>query len=306
MPLDEIGRRLADSIYNRRLHEISGNEEEEIAHLRNQHASRGSILSGSYIHDHYKVLLQRVATLAKAKADGLVKAYEKSGIPFDETAFEDVKKLVVDFCHSRQHDIIGSMTQTVRQTLGPNTPAGTFESVSKQIISNVDTIVGYLVSDLAIKRDEAILDDQRTKKGYAAALGKQWDVFVCHASEDKEDFVDSFAHRLRDSGLLVWYDAFSMKLGDSLRRKIDEGLANSKYGVVVLSKHFFSKEWPQNELDGLMSREIAGTKVILPVWHKITAEEICSKSPILAGRLAANSGDGLETVVLRVREAMGL
>jgi len=306
MPLDKIGRRLADSIYNRRLHEISGNEEEEIARLRNHHSSLGSILSGGYIRDHYKVLLQRVGTLAQAKANGLVRAYEKSVIPFDEAAFQDVKAEVVDFCQSQQHNLIGSMTPTVRQALGQNTPAGTFDSLSKQIVSDIDAIVGYLVSDLAIKRDETILDDQRTKKGYAAALGKQWDVFVCHASEDKEDFVDSFAHRLKDSGLLVWYDAFSLKLGDSLRRKIDEGLANSKYGVVVLSKYFFSKEWPQNELDGLMSREIAGTKVILPVWHKITAEEVRSNSPILAGRVAAKSEDGLEKVVLKVRETMGL
>ena len=64
MPLDEVGRRYAESIYQRRLHEISGNEEQEINRLRNQHASRGSVLSGSYIQDHFKVLLERVDILA--------------------------------------------------------------------------------------------------------------------------------------------------------------------------------------------------------------------------------------------------
>jgi hypothetical protein len=97
-----------------------------------------------------------------------------------------------------------------------------------------------------------------------------------------------------------------LKVGDSLRRKIDEGLAHSRYGVVVLSKHFFSKEWPQNELDGLMSREIAGTKVILPIWHNITADEVRKNSPILAGRVAAKSEHGIEKVIAEVREAMGL
>jgi hypothetical protein len=104
----------------------------------------------------------------------------------------------------------------------------------------------------------------------------------------------------------VWYDAFSLKVGDSLRRKIDEDLAQSRYGIVVLSKHFFCKEWPQNELDGLMSGEIAGTKVILPIWHDITAEEVRKNSPILAGRVAAKSEHGLEKVISEVREAMGL
>jgi TIR domain len=111
---------------------------------------------------------------------------------------------------------------------------------------------------------------------------------------------------MRESGLSVWYGVFSLKLGDSLRKKIDEGLAKSRYGIVVLSKHFFSKEWPQNELDGLMSREIAGTKVILPIWHNITAEEVRNNSPILAGRVAAKSEHGLEEVISEVREAMGL
>ncbi len=306
MPLDEIGRRYADSIYQRRLHELSGNEEQEINQLRNRHASQGSILSGNYIHDHYNLLLARVDTLAQAKSDGLVKAYERSGIPFDEAAFQDVRGEVVSFCQSQQHNIIGSMTQVVRQTFGESTPAGTFDAVSNQIISRIDAMISRLVCDLAIKRDETFLDNGRTKKAYAAALGKEWDAFICHASEDKKDFVDPFAHRLRDSGLSVWYDAFSLKLGDSLRRKIDEGLAKSRYGVVVLSKHFFSKEWPQNELDGLMSREIAGTKVILPIWHNITAEEVRNNSPILAGRVAAKSEHGLEKVISEVREAMGL
>jgi TIR domain len=306
MPLDEIGRRYAESIYQRRVHEISGSEDQQINLLRNQHASKGSILSGNYIHDHYNLLLVRVDTLAQAKLDGLVKAYEKSGLPFDEAAFQDVKGEVVSFCHTQQHNIIGSMTQVVRQTFGENTPAGTFDAVSKQIVSRIDAMISRLVCDLAIKRDETFLDTARTKKVYAAALGKQWDAFICHASEDKKDFVDPFAHRLRDSGLSVWYDVFSLKLGDSLRRKIDEGLAKSRYGIVVLSRHFFSKEWPQNELDGLMIREIAGTKVILPIWHKLTADEVRQHSPILAGRVAARSEHGLEKVIAEVRDAMGL
>jgi len=75
----------------------------------------------------------------------------------------------------------------------------------------------------------------------AAALGKQWTRSICHASEDKKDFVDEFARACRLRPFCV-YDVFSLKVGDSLRRKIDEGLANSRYGIVVLSKHFFAKK----------------------------------------------------------------
>ena len=73
-----------------------------------------------------------------------------------------------------------------------------------------------------------------------------------------------------------------------------------------MSKHFFAKNWPQNELDGLMAREIAGAKVILPVWHNISAEEVRAASPMLAGRLAARSEEGLVSTVRKLRQAMGL
>jgi len=301
MPLDEIGRRYADSFYQRRLHEIFPTQPQRIGALQNQRASRGSILSSGYVREHYKMLLADVDSLAQAKLEGLIKAYDKSGLSFDDAAFFDVKHEIVDFCHSEQHNVIGSMNQ-IAQSLGPRA----LEAFAKEIMSHIDAIIGRLVSEISIKRDETILEDRKTKKAYAAALGKQWDAFICHASEDKQDFADEFARRLKDSGLAVWYDAFSLKVGDSLRRKIDEGLAKSRYGIVVLSKHFFSKEWPQNELDGLMSREIAGTKVILPIWHKITVEEVRAKSPILAGRVAAKSEHGVEKVILEVREAMGL
>jgi hypothetical protein len=55
-----------------------------------------------------------------------------------------------------------------------------------------------------------------------------------------------------------------------------------------------------------MSKEVAGAKVILPVWHDITFEEVREYSPMLSGRVAAKSSEGLDTVVRKLREAMGL
>ena len=124
-----------------------------------------------------------------------------------------------------------------------------------------------------------------------------WDVFISHAGEDKEEFVRPLAQALRARGLSVWFDEFTLTVGDSLRRSIDRGLAQSRFGVVVVSPHFLNKDWPQKELDGLAAREIGGTKVILPVWHNISAEELSILSPMLADRLAALSSDGIDRVV---------
>jgi len=124
----------------------------------------------------------------------------------------------------------------------------------------------------------------------------EWDVFISHASEDKDIFVRKLADELGKS-LRVWYDEFTLKVGDSLRRSIDKGLARSRYGVVVLSHNFFRKEWPQKELDGLVTMERDGRKVILPIWLDVDAVEIMRYSPLLADRVAAKVSDGLKQVV---------
>ena len=126
---------------------------------------------------------------------------------------------------------------------------------------------------------------------------KSWDVFISHAWEDKESFARPLAKALEAKGLRVWFDEFTLRVGDRLRRSIDHGLVNSRYGIVILSPHFFRKEWPQRELDGLVQRESAGGKVVLPVWHDINAEQIRKHSPTLANRIGVSSSHGLEHVV---------
>jgi len=132
----------------------------------------------------------------------------------------------------------------------------------------------------------------------------EWDVFICHASEDKEELVRPLAISLVDQGLRVWYDEFTITVGDSLRQSIDRGLARSRYGIVIISPNFLQKRWPQNELDGLVAREIEGDKVILPVWHKIGEAEIRSHSPILAGRFGVLSEKGIDHVINELLRAI--
>ena len=119
----------------------------------------------------------------------------------------------------------------------------------------------------------------------------EYDVFISHATEDKDEIVRPLANQLVSEGLRVWYDEFELRIGDSLRRKIDAGLSKSRFGVVVLSHAFFSKNWPQYELDGLVTREMTGEQVILPIWHKITKAEVIAQSPSLADKVARSTAD---------------
>ena len=98
----------------------------------------------------------------------------------------------------------------------------------------------------------------------------------------------------------------TLKLGDSLRRNIDAGLANSGHGVVVLSKNFFNKQWPQYELDALVQTEISqGRKCILPIWHGVTHQDVYSYSPSLADKVADLSTLGLDTLCHRISDVIG-
>jgi hypothetical protein len=133
---------------------------------------------------------------------------------------------------------------------------------------------------------------------------EEWDVFISHASEDKDAIAAPLAHALVARGLRVWYDEFSLTLGDSLRESIDRGLARSRFGVVILSGHFFQKHWPQRELNGLATREVNGNKVVLPVWHDIGFAEVRNYSPMLADRLAVQTKDGLAHVVDKIMDAV--
>lgn len=123
----------------------------------------------------------------------------------------------------------------------------------------------------------------------AQATDGDYDVFISHASEDKEGVARPLADALRAGGLKVWYDEFELKIGDSLRKKIDRGLASSRFGVVVFSSSFFSKGWTNYELDGLVTRTVSGEQILLPIWHNVTKDQVVKYSPSLADKVARNT-----------------
>ncbi|HEX7291638.1 MAG TPA: toll/interleukin-1 receptor domain-containing protein [Conexibacter sp.] len=134
-----------------------------------------------------------------------------------------------------------------------------------------------------------------------AAGEPRYDVFISHASEDKDAVAAPLAERLRRFGLRVWFDAFELRAGDSLVAKIDEGLAHSAFGILVLSPGFLGKNWPEYERQGLTAREVRdGRVVILPVWHGVGADDVAAFSPTL-GQKVALSTDRLSIDELAVR-----
>ena len=129
----------------------------------------------------------------------------------------------------------------------------------------------------------------------------KYDFFLSHAWEDKETIARPLYGALTAAGASVWFDEAELRIGDSLRRKIDDGLARCKFGIVIISRSFLSKEWPQRELDGLVALEVeSGKTKILPIWHQIDRDYLLQCSPVLADRVAGKSSEGVQRLAKRI------
>ncbi|MGW5352393.1 toll/interleukin-1 receptor domain-containing protein [Streptomyces sp. NPDC004031] len=134
--------------------------------------------------------------------------------------------------------------------------------------------------------------------------GAAYDLFISHASEDKEAFVRPLAGMLRELGLAIWYDEHSLRIGDSLSASIDRGLRDAKYGLVVLSPAFLKKPWTEYEYRSLVALEGDGSKRILPVWLDVDREDIISFSPHLADKFAVQANGSARTAAFAVLEVV--
>lgn len=133
---------------------------------------------------------------------------------------------------------------------------------------------------------------------------KKWDVFISHASEDKKSIAKPLAEMLESIGLKVWLDSNELKVGDSLTSKINHGIANSRFGVVILSQSFFKKDWPIKELNSFISTENLNSKKILPIWHKIDKDYILKYSPLLADKLYISTKTDLLEIAYNIGKAI--
>jgi len=116
------------------------------------------------------------------------------------------------------------------------------------------------------------------------------DVFLSHASEDKDEIARPLKDALEARGIIVWFDEIQIKVGQSIRQEIEAGIANCCFGIVVISPNFFRKQWTQAELDALFGKRMdSGKDLVLPIWHHVSKDEVSRQSPLLSGILALNS-----------------
>lgn len=129
----------------------------------------------------------------------------------------------------------------------------------------------------------------------------EWDVFVSHASEDKEAFARPLAKALRDLGLKVWFDEFTVKPGDSLTDRVNHGLENCACGIIILSPAFMRSRWTKFEQRNLLTRYITTETRIVPIWLGVKRDDVVAYNGALADLFAIDAtSKGVAEVALRV------
>ena len=111
---------------------------------------------------------------------------------------------------------------------------------------------------------------------------KEWDVFLSHASEDKDEIVRPLVKKLEEMSISVWHDENCISYGDSIVEKVTQGLERSYIGIVILSPSFFKKNWTTFELGAITLKRSMKEQVLIPLLYNIDFSEVALKMPFLA------------------------
>jgi hypothetical protein len=120
--------------------------------------------------------------------------------------------------------------------------------------------------------------------------------FISHSLADKE-IAEQLATDLLRKGIDAWFDKWEIMPGDSLRRKIEQGISEASHFIVLLTPNSLRSEWVQTELDAALVRKIENECKMLPVLYGISHQEV---PLILRGLLCVkldNYSGGLDEVV---------
>lgn len=131
------------------------------------------------------------------------------------------------------------------------------------------------------------------------------DFFISHAFEDKDTFVRALVNNLMLNGALVFYDEYSIKLGDSLTDSINKGISNSNHAILILSKYFFEKGWTNAELQALFNKSIREQFKMLIIYHGVNHSLVAEKYPLLADIKGVDSSEGIEKISQALFDAIG-
>ncbi len=147
----------------------------------------------------------------------------------------------------------------------------------------------------SISNDKDFIDSQngierKIVPAYQARTLPAYDVFLSHANADKQSFVDDLNSSLEKLDIKIFYDKKSLEWGDKWKERILDGTKKAEFAIIVISENFFDREWTEKELNEFLNRQNRnGQKLILPIVHNITNDDLNKKYPTIAEIQAIDS-----------------
>jgi len=146
-------------------------------------------------------------------------------------------------------------------------------------IENLDKFCKQKGLFITIRSTDYLMKKMETEKPVA---------FISHDSRDKELIAKKLSNGLSSRLCFVWYDEYPLKIGDSSRESIEQGIKNAKKCILVLTQNYLNNPgWGKKEFNSIFTREmIYNERVVLPIWHGVRKEEVYEYSPSLADTFA--------------------
>ncbi len=301
MPLSQSMKEYCEALFKNLESELLEKREQQREHVKGGLIGREDAEQrmGPYAYTDVEVSFLKSA--AEARKECLCAAYELKGDSLTPAIIDEIL-LDIGFLIEGHWTVFTAEEKAEYEDIvrrrGEISPAAEtrLAEVNRRLDRAAIDIKRRIGNELIVTMHEKTNVAQRT--GALNATTNIYDVFVSHATEDNS-YVEPLVMALEDAGVRVWLDQTVLGWGDDLRTAIDRGLTNCRYGIVVFSRAFLrKKKWTEYELNGLFAREKAGEKVILPIWHGITHDDLAEYSPTFADRLAkVSSRDNYADIV---------
>jgi RNA-directed DNA polymerase len=128
-----------------------------------------------------------------------------------------------------------------------------------------------------------------------------FDVFISHASEDKDEIARPIFEACGKLGLKVFLDEAHIGWGQSFTQKINTALGSARTVLAIVSNASVVKEWPVIEVNTALSLEVGGHKKVVPL---LVGKPDLSRLPLIGGKDSMTwSGDAM-AVARRLKAAV--
>ena len=233
-------------------------------------------------------------------------------LSFYLTFIEDPFKKCLDIIRSNAIDSVlkksGGFSQQVAYPKGSTVHASSLKFCGRI----------YIYSELDVTEDELqILINEAQKKGLIMQyFGPNWAkqltslekplAFILHDKRDADSIARPLAIELINyPGCVVWFDEFSLKVGDDLRESIEKGIKECKKCILIITPNFLNnKGWGKEEFNAIFTRQLLEeSKIILPIWHNVSKHEVYKYSPSLANKLALKWEGDVKVIAKKIYQA---